>query len=237
MYDFTRGRKKAGPARFLKHFSGYLQADAYGGYKHLYTSDIQEVGCWAHARRKFVEACDLTTTPGRAHYAVKVIQQLYRIERECADAGLDHDEKKAYRQEQAKPVLDHFKAWLDQQATAVLPRGKLYKAIRYALNQWESLNRYLDAGYLNIDNNWAEQSMRPIALGRKNYLFVGSERSGRSTANLYSLVETCKANGINPQGYLAYILDRLPGAKTEEALAQLLPYAQRMAERFPMAKT
>ena len=132
-------------------------------------------------------------------------------------------QRKAYRMEYAKPILDNFKVWAENQVDAVLPKSPLGKALFYMLNHWSALNRYLDEGFLKPDNNKAEQHIRPIALGRKNYLFVGSDRGGNAAATYYSLVETCKNYNINPLVYFMDVLTRLPDCKTEEDVQQLIP--------------
>ncbi len=235
-YDFSRSRSKEAPANMLGSFRGYLQADAYTGYDHLYLNgDIKEVACWAHTRRKFVEAASLTKTPTRAHSAVQRINALYRLERQWK--ALSEEERKQQRKDKSQPLLDELHEWLENQANAVLPKSALGKAFSYTLKNWDALYRYSTTGHLNIDNNWAEQSMRPIALGRKNYLFVGSETAGHNAAILYSLVETCKANKINPLSYLTYVLEELPNLGRHpqlETLAALLPYTAANSERFKL---
>ena len=191
--------------------------------------------CWAHTRRKFVEAASLTKTPTRAHSAVQRINALYRLERQWK--SLSEDEKSVQRKEKAQPLLEEFYAWLKNQANALLPKSAQGKAFSYTLKNWDALYRYSTTGQLNIDNNWAEQSMRPIALGRKNYLFVGSETAGHNAAILYSLVETCKANKINPLSYLTYVLEELPKLgrhPQHDALEKLLPYTKGNIERFKL---
>jgi len=178
VYDFTDSRKRDGPQQFLNNYEGYLQADAYGGYDGIYTGGgVVEVACWAHARRKWDEA--KTTDPARAHHALALIQQLYRVERECR--GATAEDRLAARQEHSLPVLKEFKAWLDVEQKTVLPKSPVGKACTYTQNQWDALVRYCELGDLSIDNNAAEQSMRPVALGRKNWRApdVLSRTSGR----------------------------------------------------------
>jgi transposase len=235
-YDFSRSRAKGAPAAILQNYRGYLQADAYTGYDHLFESgEILEVACWAHTRRKFVEAAKLTKKTTRAHMAVKRIKALYQLEQQWKSLG--ETELKELRQAHTQPLLEEFKAWLLEQANAVLPKSALGNAINYALRNWDALYRYSTTGHLNIDNNLAEQSMRPIALGRKNYLFGGSEAAGNNAAVLYSIVETCKVNQLNPLAYLTYLLDTLPqlGRHPEKSeLKALLPYTSENLTRFKL---
>lgn len=223
-YEFTRSRSREGPLEHLKNFRGYVQADAFPGYDRLYANaDIREVACWAHARRKFVEVAELMKTQGRAHEALGFIKALYRIERRAR--LLDDAQRYAERQRRAVPILNAFKAWLDTQANAVLPKSSLGAAVQYALKNWQALNRYTEAGYLEVDNNFAERCLRPVALGRKNFLFVGSERAGHAAAIYYSLIESCKVNKVNPLAYLTYVLGHARDASVtlptpEEFIAQ-----------------
>ncbi len=222
-YDFTRSRSQEGPLTILKGYRGYLHADAYPGYDRLYKQgNIKEVACWFHARRKFYEVAILTKKPHRAHIALDYIKKLCAIERENKGQGLNFDEIKQARQKHAKPILAEYKQWLDIQINAV-SAGAFKSALKYTLNQWAALNTYLEQGYLKMDNNDSERRMKPIALGRKNYLFVGSERGGQAAAVYYSIVETCKNFNINPLEYLTDILSQLPNCKTDEDYAALLP--------------
>ncbi len=221
LYDFTRTREKSGPQTFLKDYRGYIQADAYSGYDGLYLEGAREVACMAHCRRYFFEASENELTPGPAHNALSLIGELYRIERSIKHYS--HKKRKKQRRLHAKPILKRLHRWLQAQGAKYLPKGKFAKAVNYALNHWPALTRYCDAGYLEIDNNYSEREMKPIALGRKNYLFTGSERGGEAAAIFYSLVESAKANGLNVYAYLTDVLDRLPGIQEHEWDA-LLPY-------------
>jgi hypothetical protein len=157
-----------------------------------------------HARRKFVEAAELLKTPGRPHEAVKFFKALFRIERHIE--SLTDEQRHAERQRCAVPILKDFKTWLDVQALAVLPKSALGEAVGYTLRHWDALCRYTEAGYLEASNNFAEQCMRPVAVGRKAFLFVGSERAGHAAAIYYSIVQSCKVNHVNPLTYLTYVL-------------------------------
>jgi transposase len=231
VFDFTMSHKRDGPSRSLKGFRGYLQADAFSGYDGIYAGgDVVEVGCNAHARRKFIEA--RTTDPARAAAALAYYRPLYAIESEIkaelAKLSEDADEparaaiRLRVRHEQAVPVLGHFKAWLDAQKPDVLPKSPLGGAIGYMQNHWEALKRYTDSGYLSIDNNVAEQHIKRIATGRKNWLFTGSENGGKTMAVLFSLVSSCQRHGHDPFVYLRDVLERLPDLP-QDRLAELLP--------------
>lgn len=213
-YDFSRHRSQDVPLAFLAGYRGYLQADAFPGYDILYARcNITEVACWAHARRKFKDVTVLMKTPGRAHQAMGYIKRLYRIEKQIR--LLTDGERLKMRQEKSVPILNEFKQWLDEQAHAVLPKSALGNALFYTLKNWTALCRYTEAGYLEADNNVAERCMRPVALGRKNFLFVGSERGGRAAAIYYSLIESCKLNKVNPLTYMTYVLSNVRNRNVE----------------------
>ena len=231
VFDFTMSRKRDGPSQFLKGFRGYLQADAFSGYDGIYAGgDVVEVGCNAHARRKFIEA--QTTDAARSAAALAYYRQLYAIERDIkAEIGklppnADEPARAAIRlrvrQERAVPVLESFEKWLDAQKPEVLPKSPLGAAIGYMQNNWEALKRYAGSGYLSIDNNVAEQIMKTIATGRKNWLFTGSENGGKTMAVLFSVVSSCQRHGHDPFVYLRDVLERLPDLP-HDRLAELLP--------------
>jgi transposase len=220
LYDYSPSRAGRYPQAYLANYRGYLQADAFAGYDELYTKGtIIEVGCFAHARRKFEEIVKQSQQPGRAHMAMEFIGQLYQIERDCKN--LTYLERYQHRQQRSRPILDAFKAWLDEQTT--LPKSPLGKAIAYTLNHWQALTNYLLDGCLSIDNNSAERAIRPLAIGRNNWTFAGSDRGGKSAAIIYSLIETCKMNSINGFDYLKDVLTRLPRTKMKD-INTLLPY-------------
>ena len=215
LYDFTWTRSREGPERFLyygdKHkcYSGYLQADAYAGYDRLYAKrPIIEVGCWAHARRKFHEA--RVSESILAHEALRCIKEIYKIEAEAKQDGDDAKALRARRQQHAKPILDDFKKWLEEQYTNSLPKSPFAQACAYTLRLWIALTRYLDDGRLAIDNNTAERAIRPLAIGRKNWLFAGSPRGGQAAATLYSLIQSAKRHQLDPFAYLQDLLTRIP---------------------------
>lgn len=215
IYDFTWTRSREGPELFLRYddeekcYQGYLQADAYAGYDRLYLNrPIVEAGCWAHARRKYYDA--RTTNAVLGHEAVRRIKEFYEIEALAKNAGDDAEALQARRDEDARPKLEDFKKWVEETYIAVLPKSPIGKACAYTLNHWTALNHYLDDGHLAIDNNAAERAIRPLTVGRKNWLFAGSKRGGHAAATLYSLIESAKRHGIDPFVYLRDLLTRIP---------------------------
>lgn len=224
LYQFTEDRSGSHPAAFLAGFRGYLQADAYSGYDGVFADGaIIEVGCLAHARRKFFEVAKAAKTPGFAHAIVERIGELYTIEREAKGQGWRPPAVKAWRQERAPPILADLKARLEAHWPKLPPKGPLAEAIGYMLRHWVALTRYLDDGRLAIDNNRVENAIRPVALGRSNYLFVASERGGKAAAILYSLIQSATVNGINAYAYLRDVLTRLPTTKDKD-IDSLLPH-------------
>jgi transposase len=226
VYTYTPDRSGAGPAVLFKDFEGYLQADAYSAYDALFRSGtIIEVGCMMHVRRKFYEA--RTSDPPRAHRALAWIKLLYDVEREAKEK---HEAegyeafvaaRHALRGERSRPIFQQFHDWLEAEAPKVLPKGPIGAAIQYALNHWAALERPLDRGFLELDNGACERAFKPVALGRKNWLFAGSDRGGETAAVLMSLCTTCKTLGVDPQAYLRDVLDRIsthPARRIEELL-------------------
>jgi hypothetical protein len=229
VYFYSPNQEGQWPQAFLKGYKGFLQADAYTGYDALFaTGTVREVGCWAHARRKFFEA--QKTDPENALYALGVIRQLYAVEREATEQAKKQELPRAdfealrlrLRQEKSVALLKSFGEWLDKQAVALLPKSPLAEAVGYARNQWAALQVYTTAGFLEIDNNAAERALRAVAIGRKNYLFFGSDIGGETAAVLYSFTQTCQALGVEPWRYLHDVLGRLP-SHTPGQLAELLP--------------
>jgi hypothetical protein len=225
VFDFTLTRRRDGPQTFLENYKGYLQADAFSGYDGLYLPQgvdgvprIIEVACNAHARRKFYEA--RTSDVLRSHQALAYYGGLYDLER--ASKGYAEETLRQIRQDIALPVLEMFRTWLDQQWLQVLPKSPIGEAISYALNQWPALIRYTESGILSIDNNVAEREMKRIAIGRKNWLFFGSEKGGETAAILFSFTSTCQRLGVEPWAYLQDVLTRLPSTPADQ-LAGLLP--------------
>ena len=230
VYRYTADRSGAGPAEIFKDYEGYLQADAGSVYDRLYSSGkIIEVGCMMHARRKFYEA--RTSDPPRAHQALAWIQLLYDVEREAKEKHETAEyeafvaARHALRGERSRPIFKQFHDWLVAEAPKVLPKSPIGEAIQYALNHWTALERPLEAGFLELDNGACERAFKPVALGRKNWLFVGSDEGGETAAVLMSLCTTCKNLGIDPQAYLRDVLDRIsthPAASDRGAVARPL---------------
>jgi transposase len=214
LYDYDPSRSQRVPIRLLEGFSGYLVTDGYEGYGKVCAEyGLTAAGCWAHVRRKFDEAIKVQGLLGPAKrkgslagVAMARIQQLYRIERETK--SLPADERQRIRQARAAPLLDEIRAWLDEHLPIVPPRSALGKAMYYAHRQWPKLTVYLADGRLPIDNNLTENAIRPFVVGRKNWLFCDTVAGAHASANLYSLIETAKANGIEPYAYLRSGLHR-----------------------------
>ena len=208
----------------------YLVTDGYEGYNALSKSPgiLGHGACWAHVRRRFVEATHGRKNTAAAYQMVALISKLYQIERTARDKGAQ--EREAIRQKKAAPILDTIKTWLDEKATKVLPKSPLGTAITYTLNLWPRLTTYLEDGHIEIDNNKVENAIRPFVIGRKNFLFSGSPRGADASATLYTLVETAKANKLEPWAYLNYLFDKLPLAKSEQALLALLPQNLKMED-------
>lgn len=224
LYDYQPTRSSEAANAFLSDFKGYLQTDAYTGYDELRKkTTITAVGCWAHVRRKFMNIVKVNKTEGKAFEAVKIIKQLYAIEKEAREKSLLFDEITILRQEKAKPIVNTFKSWLEKTVLGVPPQSPLAKAIQYALKQWSALNTYLENGELMIDNNAVENAIRPFSVGRKNWLFMGNERGAKAAANIYSIIMTAKANQLESYRYLRYLLEQLPLCKTDEQRQLLLP--------------
>jgi transposase len=220
MMDYQEGRGRAGPAGWLTGYQGALQSDGYTAYEHFdRLPGITGYGCWAHARRYFFEAKD--NDPARAEHALAEIGRLYAIERELAEGEASAGERLRVRLERAVPVLETFRVWLEDNRS--LPKSPWGAAVGYALARWEKLTRYTADGRIEIDNNLVENAIRPIALGRKNYLFAGSHDAAKRAAVIYSVLATCKRNGINPQNWLADVLERIP-THPQKQIDELLPH-------------
>jgi len=229
VYDFTLNRERDGPQKFLEGYQGYLQADAYSGYDCIYAGDdVIEVACWIHARRYWHQARD--NDPVRANIALGFIARLSQIEKQLRQAypesnlqgERDFEAVARGRQAHALPVLQEFKAWLDREKDdgRILPKSPIRAAFTYALNQWDALCRYTEEGYLSFDNNIAERLVKIAAIGRRNYLFVGSPRGGQGAAIMYSLVSSAKANGVEPFAWLRDVFTELPYHRNGEAFRQ-----------------
>ncbi len=219
-FDMTESRSRDGPVRVLGNFAGYMQADAYAVYDDIYKDGrVIEVGCWAHARRYFIEA--EIAEPKLSKEAVARIGELYVIERQAKEAGLASEQIRELRRSEALPRLQRLLEWMSVTRTKVLDRGRMAKAIQYAISNWRALIRYCDDGRLSIDNNAAERALRAIAVGRKNWIFFGNERGGQAAAVMYSLIATCRECEIDPRTYLRDVLLRI--AKVTD-VRELTPY-------------
>ncbi|MCB1872579.1 MAG: IS66 family transposase [Gammaproteobacteria bacterium] len=206
-FRYSPDRKGIHPRRHLREYQGMLHADGYAGFNQLYgTGRITEVACWAHVRRKFYDIVQATASPVAAE-AIDRIAALYAIEKQIRAKPPDH--RRSVREARAGPLLAELKIWLQKQLSMVSAKSSLAQAIGYTLVRWTALTRYLSNGQIEIDNNAAERSLRTVALGRKNYLFAGSDAGGERAALIYTLIGTARLNGINPQDYLAYVIERI----------------------------
>jgi hypothetical protein len=221
-YCYSPDRKGIHPQHHLASFRGILQADGYAGFGELYKSGtVTEVACWAHVRRKFFDIHKSSGAP-LAYQALEKIGALYDIEK--AARGLPPDLRCAIRQRRAGPRLDDLKAWFEASLARVSGKSEIAGAIRYARSRWTQLTRYRDDGRLEIDNNAAERAIRAIALGRKNWLFAGCDNGGETAAAIYSLTETAKLNGLDPEAWLRDVLARL-ATHPAKRIAELLPWS------------
>ena len=219
LFHYRKGRGAHGPKEFLRDYQGWLQVDGYGVYDKIgVRKGIDLVGCHVHVRRKFYEAKEYDLK--RAEHALEMYKQLYDIEKQCRNMVCE--QRKEYRNENSRPILEKFKKWLDDQAVVVLPKSAIGNAIRYAIRQWPKTIRVLDDGRLEMDNNLIENKIRPLALGRKNYLFADSHDAAQRIAMMYSFFATCKANDVNPFKWLKLTLDKIPDHPVNR-LDELLP--------------
>jgi transposase len=222
LFDYQEGRGREGPVQILKDFKGYLQTDGYVAYDVFADrQDITLIHCMAHARRMFNDALD--SDQARATHALQEIQKLYIIERTCKEQQLGFAEIKEVRRLKSVRILRDLGLWLQQQYIQVLPKSAISKAIGYSLERWERLSAYVNDGRLSIDNNPVENSIRPVALGRKNYLFAGSHEAAKRSGMLYSLLGTCKMHGIDPYGWLKNVLQRIADHPINR-ISALLPH-------------
>jgi len=230
LFDWQTTRSKAAPAEFLKTFKGHLQTDAYVVYQGLAKDregEITLVGCWAHCRRNFVEALQ---EDRRVGWFVRQIGHLYGVEKQLREGRAGPRLRAARRASEARPVLDRLRKALERMARKILPKSGFGQAINYALDQWPTLINYLDDGRLEIDNNLIENAIRPTALGKKNFLFIGHPDAGWQSAVIYSLLGSCRRHGINPHQYLRDVLARLPSA-TNHHIPELTPAAWAKAKK------
>lgn len=221
LFDYREGRGREGPNEILKDFKGWLQTDGYAVYEDFNSrADITLFHCMAHARRKFDEAKD--NDLARAEYALTEIQKLYAIERQARDNNLTSEQRHALRQEKSLPVLTELKSWMLENYKSVLPKSTIGMALHYSLERFDKLMLYATNGHLEIDNNLVENAIRPIAVGRKNYLFAGSHNGAARAAMLYSFLGTCKINDVNPFVWLRETLEKIPTHPVNK-LTDLLP--------------
>jgi transposase len=231
LYDYQPNRGGHNAENYLHDFAGFLQVDGYAGYDKLTNrSDVTLVSCWAHARRYFVDVAK-SSKKSNAEACVNLIGKLYRVERQISD--LTFEKIVEIRQEKSKPVIDRLMKFLKELQPKCPPSGSLAKAINYTLEREQSLKVYLEHGFLNIDNNLAENKIRPFAVGRKNWLFMGNVAGAKSSCNIYSLLETAKMNKIDPYTYFRYILEKIPLATNCSELEALLPMNLSTAEIKP----
>jgi hypothetical protein len=226
VYVHTETRAGKHPKAKLEGYSDYLQADAYAGYDQIFaTGKVLEVACWAHTRRKLFEIARQAEAGKRisAHEALDFIGQLYAIEREAKERQLDAEGIRSVRQEQARPILTEFRIWLDDRLRELAPKTPTAKAIGYALNHWQALERYTEDGRLEMDNNRSARAIRSLTIGRKSWLFLGSAKGGQVAAAVFSLIQTCKELNLNPEAYLKDVLTRLPTTKQKD-IDSLLPH-------------
>lgn len=232
IYQYHPSRSGDVPTAFVDGYRGYVQSDGYAGYDRLAKSDhIMLVGCWAHARRKFIDVISARkrnkSTKGQrigsADIAVDFIRRLYDIERDAKKQKLTCYQVYDLRQEKAVPILLEFKAWLDKKVNLTPPKGLLGTAINYTLEQWDKLCRYIEDGRIPIDNNFTENAIRPFVVGRKNWLFSGSPRGADASAAVYSIIETAKANMLEPYRYLRYLFAKIPFVENDAEYKNLLP--------------
>lgn len=229
LFDYDVGRSQSVPLRLLDGFNGTIQTDGYAGYYAVVKqNDLVHLGCWAHARRKFTEAVkaqgkgkNKNKKTGKAQRGLAFIQKLYKIEKTLLN--LKTEERFIERKQQSQPILDKFKDWLDENISTVPPKSAVGIALHYLNNQWDRLIRYTKDGRYLMDNNLAENAIRPFVIGRKNWLFSQSVKGVNASANLYSLIETAKANGLEPYVYLRVLFSKLPQAETVEEIEKLLP--------------
>ncbi|MFV1985288.1 MAG: IS66 family transposase [Thiohalomonadales bacterium] len=227
LFDYDPSRSQSVPLRLLAGFSGALQTDGYAGYNAVVNQNrLTHLGCWAHARRKFTEVVKAqgkskNKKTGKAQRGLGFIQKLYKIEKALSNATVV--ERNATRQRLALPVIELYRSWLDENLPKVPPTSAVGKALHYLNNEWPKLIRYLEDGRYSMDNNLAENAIRPFVIGRKNWLFSHSVKGVKASANLYSLIETAKANGLEPTAYLRFLFTELPNATTVENIEALLP--------------
>jgi transposase len=227
VFDYQRGRSKEAPREMLDNFKGYLQTDGYAAYNsYASKKETTHLACWAHVRRYFVQA--LLQDKQRGEYAIEKIQQLYDIEREVSE--YEDAKRKEARLDKSLPIINELGKWIAEENKKVLPKSAIGKAFYYTINLWDSLQNYLYNGALLIDNNLIENTIRPNALGRKNYLFAGSHEGAQKTAMFYSFTGTCKLHGVNPMDWLTEVLSKIADHKVNK-LHELFPQNLQLPEK------
>lgn len=222
IFNYRKGRGQHGPKEILKDYQGFLQVDGYSVYDKIakINPSIELAGCLAHVRRKYFDA--RKEDPAKAEFVLNLIKKIYLQERQLKDANATAATKTAARQEHLKPLMEKWWNWMEEQSTIVLPKSDLGKAITYTINQWHKLQTIVENGHLELDNNLIENSIRPLALGRKNFLFAGAHTGAKRIAIIYSMLATCKKNNVNPRIWLEDVLTRLPNQNIQN-LEELLP--------------
>lgn len=226
LYEYHPNRKAEYVKIFLDKYEGYLQTDGYAGYDSALKNNnkITHVGCLAHARRKFYEASKVSKKVGSAHEALKLIKGFYKVENELREQNLSPDVFLEKRKIEIKTIREKFEKWLDKKAHTIRPSSKTGEAVSYTLSQWDKIISYLDSPYLTPDNNGCENAIRPFVMGRKNWLFSGSPKGAQASCFIYSLIETAKQNGLNPNGYLLHIFEETPLIENDSDWENLLPW-------------
>jgi len=225
LFDYQQTRQAQWPKQILKDFKGYLQTDGYKGYDWVDNSpDIIHLGCFAHARRPFAKLVKIAKTTGKSHQAVAYIKKLYLIEQSARNNNYTAEQRYELRLQQANPILEALKSWLDKTIKTTAPQSELGKAVDYIQLRWNDLTAYLLDGSLEIDNNLIENLIRPFALGRKNWMMSGSPRGAHASALFYSLIATAKANGLNPFDYLKILFQSIRSCRAAEDYRALLPF-------------
>lgn len=224
-FHYSPTRASSVAQSLLKNYSGFVMTDGYSGYNFI--DPKKHAACWAHARRKFADVVKVkgkkSCKTGSAEIAIDFIRKLYQLEREAKENHLSAQELLKMRQEKSRPLLEEFHQWLWTKKETVLPKSLLGKAIAYSLNRWDGLSLFLDHPEIPLDNNLAENAIRPFVIGRKNFLFCDTQKGATANAALYSLIETAKANNLNPTTYLKALFERFPYAENDEQLRSLLP--------------
>ena len=221
LFEYYKSRSTKGPIDDLSSFTGYVQTDGYSGYTHLASlQNITHLSCWAHARRYFEKA--LQNDKERASHVMKLIQLLYAIEALARESDMSHEDRHKLRMDKTLPIINEIGQYIYKEKNNVTPQSPIGKAFDYCSNRWTSLQNYLTHGMLEIDSNLVENSIRPLALGRKNYLFAGSHDAAKDIALFYSFFATCTKNNVDPQKWLIHVIQNINDTKTSQ-LKYLLP--------------